>query len=222
MISMESRVGGHALLGGVRHTLLRAVRANLLRVRRIRRRVLGISRLRRRHTVVVHRRSAVISRAVGAIRHVWVWGRRAVWSRARVLHKGSRVGAAVVRVADACRGLRYLLRLLRLLRRWRGRRSGVMARRRGRRSSSQLLLARATPVILIWSHLLLFLPRARLPGKGGRLATKGLTVRGIRVRGLWRRVDLGHPLSPPVRARRSRWTIAKHRLRSLGRRWWRA
>ena len=131
----------------VSHALLRPARASLLRMGWITGLVLEVGRLGRDNAGVMHGRSAVVARAVGAVLHHARRGRGAV-GRSTLLAIGTSVhardagrghGAAVVLVLDSAAsrlllGLRGLLRR-QLLMLWRGllrrgRRRRVMSRRR--------------------------------------------------------------------------------------------
>ena len=183
-VGVDRHAGSRGSRRRVRHALLRPARASLLRMGRVGGLVLKVGRLGGDNAGVMHGRSAVIARAVGAVLHHARRGRRPVGRSTRLaigagVHArdaGRGHGAAVVLVLDSAAsrlllGLRGLLRR-QLLMLWRGllrrgRRRGVMSRRR-RRDSSQLL---RSPVRLWGSrvrpHLLL-------------LARAGLTQRGVR------------------------------------------
>jgi hypothetical protein len=214
MLPMESRVRRHTGLRRKRNARLGAVRSWLVRVWRVRRLMLRICRLGRRHAVLVHGRPTIVTGAAGAVRHQRVRGSRARASRRGGMKHSGRGVAPIVRIADTWRRLRSLRRLLRLLRRgWRWGSGVVCWRRRG--GSSPVLVGH--PVgLLVWSHLLLRL-RAGRPLTGRRLASKRLTLGSVRIPRLRGRIDIRDPTSP--RALTRAWRAAvQHRLRRLRRR----
>jgi hypothetical protein len=174
--------------------------------------MLRIRRLRGRHAVFMHGRSTVIPGAASAVRHQWV-GRRSTGarSRARLEHRGRRV-ASIVRISHP-RRLRPLRCLLGLLR-WRRRRWRRCVVRLGGRGWSPSGLLGHPVGFLIRPHLL-FLGTGRSL-TGGDLATKGLTLCGIRIPRLRGNVDIRDPPSPRNRATWARWCAVKHRLRCGG------
>jgi hypothetical protein len=214
MLPMQSRIRRHTRLRGKRNARLRAVRAWLLRVWCVRRLMLRICRLGRRHAVLMHGRPTIVTRTAGAVWHQRVRGSRARASRRGGMKHSGRGVPPIVGIPDTRRRLRSLRRLLRLLRRrWRWW-SGVVRWRR-RRGSSPVLVGH--PVgLLVWSHLLLRL-RAGRPLTGGRLPSKRLALGSIWIPRLRGRIDIRDPTTP--RALAGAWRAAvQHRLRRLRRR----
>lgn len=210
VLTMECGVRGHSRLGLKRNnSSLNTVRAGCVRVGWIRRLVLRIGRLRRRHPIIMHGRPAIVPWAVCAVRHQRVRS-TSTWTGGRGrLHHGSR--RVVVRISNPGRWLGHLGRLLGLLRRRRRRRCRVVRGRWGRWAAPELF--RHPVGFLIRPHLL-FRLGTRLPLTGRSWATKGLPLCGIRVWRLWRRVDIRDPTCPRTRARA--WSAAvEHRLRGL-------